>query len=56
VGSSGEVEIAFEGSTEKPEVSSSSESSHKSYHSGEVEPHEGGEGAAVLVLVPEVGA
>jgi hypothetical protein len=55
-GSGGEVEIAFEVSTEKAEASSSLELSHRPDHAGEVEPREGGGGGAVLVLVPEVGA
>jgi hypothetical protein len=53
VGSGGEVEIAFKGSIEKPEASSSSELSHKPDHSGEAETLGGG---VVVVPASEVGA
>jgi hypothetical protein len=41
---------------EKLEALSSSESSHRPDHAGELEPRGGGGGGAVLVPVPEVGA
>jgi hypothetical protein len=54
-GSSGEVETVLDGRTEKPEVSSESESSPRADQVGEEEPGAGG-GGAVVVPTPEVGA